>query len=117
ASATQAREAETEAATDAASASAHGSKENRARDRWRHPKETLAFCGFRSDMTVVEMLPGGAGYTEILAPALRGKGRLYAAHNGPNAGAYQRRSLGAFLVKLGTAPESYGERVVTPAGP
>ncbi len=113
----QALDAATEAALDAAIAGAHRSEETRARDRWRHPQDTLAFFGFRSDMPVGEVLPGGGWYTEILAPALRGKGRLYAAHNGPNAGAYQRRSLGAFLVKLGTAPEIYDEVVVTTFGP
>jgi hypothetical protein len=42
------------------------SPENRARDIWRHPKETLKFFGFRQDMTVLEIWPGGGGwYTEI----------------------------------------------------
>ena len=31
-------------------------------------------------MTVVEITPGGGWYTEILAPALKGKGTLYGAH-------------------------------------
>ena len=31
-------------------------------------------------MTVVEITPGGGWYTEILAPALKGKGKLYGAH-------------------------------------
>lgn len=107
---------ETEAALDAALAGAHRSEQNRARDQWRHPKETLAFFGFRSDMTVVEMLPGGGWYTEVLAPALKERGKLYAAHYGVNAGSYQRRSLGAFLTKIGSAPEVYGEVVVTALG-
>lgn len=56
------------------------SDKNKARDQYRHPLETLTFFGFRSDMTVVEILPGGGWYTEILAPALKGKGTFYAAH-------------------------------------
>ncbi|HEU5286425.1 MAG TPA: methyltransferase domain-containing protein [Sphingomicrobium sp.] len=53
---------------------------NLARDRYRHPAETLAFFGVRPSDTVVELWPGGGWYTEILAPYLAaGGGRLYAA--------------------------------------
>ncbi|WP_206486327.1 class I SAM-dependent methyltransferase [Thalassotalea sp. G2M2-11] len=59
---------------------AHRSAKSKARDQYRHPAETLAFFGFRPDMTVVEITPGGGWYTEILAPALKGTGKLYGAH-------------------------------------
>ena len=49
------------------------------RDRYRHPLETLTFFGIRPDMSVVEVLPGGGWYTEILAPFLRDKGHLLEA--------------------------------------
>lgn len=53
---------------------------NVARDRYRHPAETLAFFGVEPDDTVVEIWPGGGWYTEILAPYLAsGGGTLYAA--------------------------------------
>jgi predicted methyltransferase len=53
---------------------------NVARDRYRHPAETLAFFGVRSSGTVVEIWPGGGWYTEILAPYLAsGGGRLILA--------------------------------------
>src|SRR5258705_8878350 len=52
---------------------------NRARDRFRHPLETLAFFDIRDDMTVVEITPGGGWYSEILAPLLRDRGRLILA--------------------------------------
>jgi len=62
---------------------------NVARDRYRHPFETLAFFGVEPDDTVVEIWPGGGWYTEIIAPYLRaGGGTYYAAamtdqmHNG-----------------------------------
>lgn len=61
-------------------ASDQRSDNNKARDIYRHPKETLEFFGFNSSMTVVEITPGGGWYTEILAPALKGKGKLYGAH-------------------------------------
>lgn len=105
------------AALDAALAGEHRSAENRARDRYRHPKETLAFLGFRPDMTVVEIWPGGGWYTEILAPALREKGKLYAAQYSPNPKfAYQRRYFGAFLTMLGSHPDVYGDVTVTHLG-
>jgi predicted methyltransferase len=103
----------TNAAIDAAVRGAHRSERNRARDQYRRPKETLAFFGFRSDMSVVEFSPGGGWYTEILAPALRDGGKLYAAHYGMNAGNYQRRSLGGFLRKIGETPDVYDQVVVT----
>ena len=50
---------------------------NVARDRYRHPAETLAFFGVRPSDTVVELWPGGGWYTEILAPYLAsGGGRM-----------------------------------------
>lgn len=58
----------------------HRSAKNKARDQYRHPVETLKFFGFTSEMTVVEITPGGGWYTEILAPALKGTGKLYGAH-------------------------------------
>lgn len=58
----------------------HRSAENKARDQYRHPKQTLEFLGFKSNMTVVEITPGGGWYTEILAPALKGSGKLIGAH-------------------------------------
>jgi len=59
---------------------AHRSEKNKARDVYRNPKETLEFFGLQSDMTVVEITPGGGWYTEILAPTLKGSGKLYGAH-------------------------------------
>lgn len=56
---------------------------NIARDRYRHPLETLTFFGVKPNQTVVEIWPGGGWYTEILAPFLRqGGGTLYAVAPG-----------------------------------
>ncbi|HWJ70119.1 MAG TPA: methyltransferase [Sphingobium sp.] len=52
---------------------------NVARDKYRHPAETLRFFGVRPDQTLVEYMPAGGWYTEILAPLLRDRGRFYAA--------------------------------------
>lgn len=57
---------------------------NVARDKYRHPVETLSFFGVKPGDTVVEIWPGGGWYTEILAPLTAGKGTLWAAAPWPN---------------------------------
>jgi predicted methyltransferase len=59
----------------------HRSDGNKARDVYRHPKETLLFFGLKADQTVVEMTPGLGWYTEILAPVLRERGTYFVAVN------------------------------------
>lgn len=59
--------------------------ENAARDRYRHPAETLAFFGLKPTDTVIEITPGGGWYTEILAPYLRAGGHYLAAVPDPMA--------------------------------
>lgn len=54
--------------------------DNVARDRYRHPVETLDFFEVDPGDTVVEIWPGGGWYTEILAPYVaKGGGKLYLA--------------------------------------
>ena len=67
----------------AAVADPRRSEANRARDRYRHPQETLAFFGIRPGMTVVEIWPGAGWYAEILAPMLRDEGTYIAATQPP----------------------------------
>jgi predicted methyltransferase len=55
------------------------SAENRARDAYRHPRETLEFFGVAPDHTVIEITPGAGWYSGILAPYLRGNGEYVAA--------------------------------------
>jgi predicted methyltransferase len=50
-----------------------------SRDKYRHPEKTLEFFGIRPDMRVIEVLPGGGWYTEILAPFLHDHGKLVVA--------------------------------------
>lgn len=54
----------------------HRSEASRARDKHRHPRETLAFFGLKDDMTVVEIFPGAGWYTDLLAPVLAERGKL-----------------------------------------
>ncbi len=99
-----------QAALDAAIAGSHRSAANKARDAYRHPKETLDFFGLRPDMTVVEIWPGGGWYTEILAPVLRERGKLYVAEYGSRPSfPYQQREMDTLTAKLRAAAEVYGD--------
>ena len=82
----------------------HRSEQHKSRDQFRHPLQTLNFLEVKPDMTVVEIWPGGKGwYTEILAPYLKQKGTLYAAHFSKNSDIpYFRKSLKQFKQKLST---------------
>lgn len=102
----------------AALAGDHRSEENRARDDWRHPQETLAFFGLQPTMTVVEITPGGGWYTEVLAPVLRDGGRLVAAVIDPESASNERardyyaRGNDAFRGKLDGTPAVYDQVTV-----
>ncbi len=99
----------TAAALDAAIAGDHRSESSRARDAYRHPKETLTFFGLRGDMTVMEIWPGAGGwYTEILAPVLRDGGRLIAASWDPATdNKFVQDGLAAYRAKLDARPDVY----------
>ena len=69
-----------EAQLKKAVADPHRRPENRLRDRYRHPVETLSFFGVEPNDTVVEIWPSRGWYTEILAPYLSaGGGKLLLA--------------------------------------
>lgn len=108
-------DAATLAAIDRALAGDHRSDANRARDAWRHPKETLAYFGLRQDMTVMEVWPGGGGwYTEILAPVLRERGRYIAASWDPKSESkFVQDNMKAFAAKLAARPDRYDRVTVT----
>ncbi len=80
----------------------HRSDANRARDKYRHPAQTLNFFGVKTTDHVVELWPGGGWYTEILAPYLAARGKLTAA---PPTGK-RTDSLRTFLA---AKPEIYGK--------
>ena len=58
--------------------------DDRARDKYRNPAETLAFFGVEPTMTVAEFGPGGGWYTRILAPWIMPQG-TYIAINGDSS--------------------------------
>ncbi|MEW6389842.1 MAG: methyltransferase [Pseudomonadota bacterium] len=93
---------------------------DRARDRWRHPVETLKFWGLAPGQTVVEFWPGAGWYTDILAPFLADtKGKLYEAlleTNNP-ADPAAAEIVEAYRRKVTAAKKVYGEVTFTAFGP
>jgi predicted methyltransferase len=79
---------------------------NKARDRYRHPVETLQFFGIRPDMTVIELAPGGGWYTEILAPYLAEHGHLIEAGASKKFAARLKAEPALFGHIAGTVPFS-----------
>lgn len=106
------------AVNQALEAAAHGSwrtPKNVTRDKYRHPVQTLEFFGIRPDMTVIEVLPGGGWYTEILAPFLEDHGQLIEA-SAPLAGTtgFTHESAARFRQKLAANPAAYGKVELEP---
>jgi predicted methyltransferase len=95
---------------DWAIAGAQRSAQERARDKYRHPKETLSFFGIKDTMHVVELWPGGGWYTEVLAPYLRDSGKLSATNFDPaKATGEQKEHAETFEKKLASAPSVFGK--------
>jgi predicted methyltransferase len=88
----------------------HRSEENRARDRYRHPKETLLFFGLRENMTVVEISPATGWYTEILAPILKRQGKFLASPPALTADTPEplKRRDAAYKAMVAANPKLYG---------
>lgn len=85
------------------------SDKNKARDRYRHPKETLAFFGLKPDQSVIELYPGGGWYTEILAPFLKARGHYVAAIIKPDKPAGEEATNKTGLrAKFAADPARYG---------
>lgn len=100
-------------------AAPHRSAENRARDVYRHPAETLAFFGVRPDQHVVEVWPGAGWYAEILAPYLRESGRYTAAgfvSTDKDAPKWRAESVKQLAQRFNAAPDVYGTPQVTALG-
>jgi len=95
----------------------HRSEANKMRDVFRDPAETLAFFDVAPDMTVVEILPGGGWYTEVLAPYVKGEGKLYAAGFDPAASGWAGKAAKRFTDKLAAIPKVYDETIVTVLNP
>jgi predicted methyltransferase len=83
-------------------------EESRARDRYRHPKETLLFFGIRPEMSVLEVWPEPGWYTEVIAPLVRDKGKYYAAVIAADPESkYITQRLDKYRQKLAERPDLY----------
>jgi predicted methyltransferase len=82
-------------------------EENRVRDRYRHPKETLLFFGLRPQMKVLEVWPEPGWYTEVIAPLVRDSGVYYAALTPDPGSKHVTQRLDAFRAKLAARPDLY----------
>lgn len=101
---------------DQALVGSHRSDANKARDQYRHPKETLLFFGLKPNMTVVEVWPSAGWWTEILAPVLKDKGTYYAAWYATQfkgAPAVLKEREKGYDAMLAGNPELYGKVIKT----
>jgi predicted methyltransferase len=81
----------------------HRSEKARARNKYRHPFETLEFFDVKSNQTVVEIWPGGQGgwYRSILEPYLAQSGNYIAV-----------RSKDSFPRPVSKVPDNTADRVL-----
>ena len=113
---------------DAVSVAGQRTAPNIARDKYRHPVQTLVFFGVRPTDTVVEIWPGGGYWTEMLAPYVYAHGKLIVttppgkaaesivAKMATNPVVYSRVQRGFFPAALGGAnrvPDRFADKVLT----
>jgi predicted methyltransferase len=92
----------------------HRSQENRDRNVYRNPVETLRFFEVEPHMSVVEVSPGRGWYTEILGPYLKNKGQLYlATFREDNSNNYRRDMALAIRSLVSDNPQLFGRVEVT----
>lgn len=97
---------------DSVLAGAWRAPNNVARDKYRHPKETLGFFGVKPDQVVVEISPGGGWYTELLAPLVRNRGHYVGtlgdpAHVPADERAETEHQIAKLRGKLAAHPEAF----------
>jgi predicted methyltransferase len=99
------------------------SADEKARDRYRHPVETLTFWGLKPGMTVLEVQPGAGWWTNILAPYTKATGgKLYvtaADLANPKLSEAARKARAEFEARYAAKPDTFGklEYVNWGAGP
>ena len=91
--------------------------DDRARDQYRHPAETLAFFDVQPGMTVVDFMPSSGWYTRVLVPWL-GEGGTYIGMNpNPEGGPAFARNMGGYDEALpAMVREMLGTEGATPIG-
>lgn len=102
-------------ALDVILAGNHRTAVDRARDRYRHPKETLLFFGIRPRTRVLQVWPESGWYTKIIAPLVHARGQYHAGVIAADPGSrFLTARLAAYRRLLASRPDLYGRvRVVT----
>jgi len=96
----------------------HRPEADRARDRYRHPKDTLLFFGIRPEMSVLEVWPEPGWYTDIIAPLVRDRGKYYGAvMEADPSSQYVSARLEAYRNKLASDSTLYGNASVVTFSP
>ncbi|MGE0681878.1 MAG: hypothetical protein AB7P69_13390 [Candidatus Binatia bacterium] len=114
----QAADADTTTKLQTVIAGSHRTEADKARDQYRHPLETLTWFGIKDNMTVVELVPGGGWYTDILAPFLKERGVYYAAGFDPESEVeYMKKGAQRFKEKIDANTEMLGKTHVTILAP
>lgn len=87
--------------------------EDRGRDQYRHPQESLEFWGLAPGMSILEVQPGSGWWSDILAPYARVTGGQYYATaadlENPELSAAARQARAAFEARFAAKPEVYGQ--------
>ena len=91
---------------------------NKARDRYRHPKQTLEFFGLEPGMRLIEITPGAGWYAEVLAPLMQDDGSYTAALMTPGKpDGEAARSLAAMRKMFAGNPAEYGKAKIVEFDP
>jgi predicted methyltransferase len=89
------------------------SADEKARDRYRHPVESLTFWGLKPGMTLLEVQPGGGWWTDILAPYARATdGKLYvtaADLANPKLSDGAKKARADFEARYAAKPDTFGK--------
>ncbi|MEE2877464.1 MAG: methyltransferase domain-containing protein [Pseudomonadota bacterium] len=85
-------------------------EEEKVRDPYRNPAETLAFFGLNGSETVVEIWPGGGWYSNILAPWLhKNGGQFVAATFDPDGSERAAEIVASYKENYAASPETFGD--------
>jgi predicted methyltransferase len=92
-------------------AGAQRPEQERARDVYRHPKETLEFFRISAFMNVIELNAGQGWYTAILAPLLATGGKLTTTGADPNGppDSEGTKNANKFAERLASDPTTFGK--------
>jgi predicted methyltransferase len=93
-------------------------QEERARDLYRHPKETLLFFGIRPETRVLEVWPEPGWYTAVIAPLVRDKGKYFAGVIAADPSSkYITHRLEEYQARLAARPDLYDRVTVVTFAP